>query len=103
MIKVPQHLSAKAKEIFKTHTQGEYCNKSSGRIAAIIMVLEGLDRLTEIREELTRQGLWVQSKRSGLRRQNPLVKTEESQRRYLLRAWRKFGLGRDPNPFYMNL
>jgi hypothetical protein len=76
-------LSETAKEIFRYHVEREGCNNSAGRAAVVLTALEALDPLTQIREELDKEGLFVKGGRSGLTRLNPLVRIEERQLKLL--------------------
>jgi len=89
------HLSQRSQRIFEYHIKD---NPNPGRAAEVIVILEALDRLEEIRKQLDKEGLFLTSERSKLTRVNPLLKIEERQRQFLLKEWRKRGLHAFPFP-----
>jgi len=70
----------------------------------VLTALEALDPLTQIREQLDKEVLFVKSERSGLTRLNPLVRIEERQLKLLMKQSRKLALYvEDFEPFDVSL
>lgn len=93
------HLSDRAREIFDYHVNED---TPAGRASEIITILEAMDRLNQIREQLDKEGLFVESKRSGLTHVNPLIKVEHEQRKWLMKEWRRLALHRT-NPLFQKM
>jgi P27 family predicted phage terminase small subunit len=89
----PEHLSSRSRELWQAIVPRR--GRSPGRLALLQTGLEALDRVYECREILKREGLTVQTKRTGVVHAHPLVKVEKEQRQLFMRSWSQLGLGWD--------
>jgi len=86
----PEHFSDRAKALWIELVRHR-CD-SVERQVLLRYALEDLDRADRLREQITRDGETVVSKRSGLARLNPALKVEAEARRRFFSAWKALAL-----------
>ena len=87
---VPEHLSLKSKALWARWVGSRV--KSAGRIEALRVGLEALDRADKCREIIDKEGLVVVSKRGKMPHNHPLLKEELSSRRLFHKIIHSMGL-----------
>jgi phage terminase small subunit len=93
----PGHLSPWAQALWRCIA----CRRarSPERLTLFLAALEALDRATEAREILAREGLTTKTETTGAVHVHPLAKVEAESRRQFGAMWDRLGLSEDPSPF----
>jgi len=85
----PKHLSERSQQLWREVVPERI---SPGRLVTIQSALEALDRATGARDIIEREGLTVESERSGLSHLHPLLKVESEAASRFERLWLKLNL-----------
>ena len=89
-VKPPSHLSKRAKKLWVLVVERRA--KSPERLALLQTALESLDRADQCREQIESQGLLTETKTTGTKHLNPLLKLEKDSRQLFARIWRDLQL-----------
>jgi P27 family predicted phage terminase small subunit len=89
----PEHLSERSKRIWIELVGTRAL--SVGRLTALQVALESLDRADEAREVVNQEGLTNKTKTTGTVHLHPLLKVEKDARSQFFRIWNQLGLAWD--------
>jgi phage terminase small subunit len=92
----PAHLSERSKQLW--HQFAGEMAQGTGRIVSFQLALEYLDLADAARSERVKSDLVFTTKRTGVKRLNPLLKAEQQAMDSFVKLWTKLGLNRQRVP-----
>jgi phage terminase small subunit len=93
----PEHLSPESQRLWVELVQEEVT--TSSRQALLITALESLDRATEARKVIEREGMVTVTDRSGMTHLHPLLRTERESKQLFAKIMSQLGLALPRNPW----
>lgn len=87
----PAHLSERAKALWRAVVPDRA--RSPGRLALVQTALEALDRADAAAAVIEQEGMLCETRVTGTKHVNPLLKVEKDNRQLFARLWSDLGLG----------